>query len=65
MSKASPELDSDLNEGEVERSQTLLWTMDNFYAKDEESNIIMDGDLIKAATLPKLIANLTSDDASM
>lgn len=61
-SQSSADLTED---GEPEQPKLNLWCMENFYAPEDGTNIVYDGDLIKAATLPKLIAKMTSDDASM
>lgn len=63
--QSSVDLAETEHDGEAEQPKANIWTMENFYAPDNESNIVMDGDLIKAATLPKLIAKMTSDGASM
>jgi hypothetical protein len=66
----TPTLDSEQAQTEVadreeeETTKPSLWTSENFYAPDDETNILMDGEQIKAATLPKLIAKMTSDGAS-
>jgi hypothetical protein len=63
QSNVDPTEASELNEGEEQPKQNT-WTTENFYALDGDSNILMDGEVIKAATLPKLIAKMTSDGAS-
>eukprot|EP01127_Copromyxa_protea_P023863 TRINITY_DN9150_c0_g1_i1.p1 TRINITY_DN9150_c0_g1~~TRINITY_DN9150_c0_g1_i1.p1 ORF type:complete len:1039 (-),score=209.18 TRINITY_DN9150_c0_g1_i1:65-3181(-) len=45
-------------------TKPALWTWENFNAPDDETNIILDGDVLKAATLPKLITRITSDATS-
>lgn len=58
---------TETEEAEVEEVSKMssLWTMENFYAPDDEASIVMDGDFIKAATLPKLIAYMTADRSSV
>lgn len=56
-----------INEDESEEElKPNPYTREDFYAEDNETNILMDesGNNIKAATLPKLISKFTTENAS-
>lgn len=63
MEPTSPTGSTDTSEKLDDKDEKEVWsdryTAESFYEPDSEANIILDGENIKAATLPKLIFRLT------